>query len=86
MAKKQPEPPSPSRPRGRPKSEAPKGRSPIALTIRANGEWQKWFEGFCDALRRDAGLSIKLDRTDAIDIALAKTAKALGFPEPPSRY
>jgi hypothetical protein len=91
MAKRTKGKPSPApvpagRPRGRPKSSNPKGREPIAITIRGNPEWIAWLDGFIDALKKHSGLAFAMDRTVAIDLALARTAKDIGYTDPPARY
>ena len=89
MAKKKAtaEPTSPpSKPRGRPKSATPKKPTPIVMTIRARPEWEAWIDSACEAVKRETGLAINVDRTDVIDVALGQLAEKLGLPVPPPRY
>jgi len=75
------------RPKGRPKLSTPKPTTPIFMTIRALPAWQEWFESLSEALKKEMGLgAMKLDRTDTFDLVLARVAKSLGIPAPPSRY
>ncbi len=86
--KLKPEPTSPPKAaRGRPKSPGgPKPRTPIVITIRARPEWEAWLDEVCEKVREESGLSVNIDRTDAIDIALGRLATQLGMPKPPPRY
>lgn len=74
--------------RGRPKAAVPKPRTPIVVTIRAGSDWEAWIDNLCIKLRENAGLppTVKIDRTDAIDIALGRLAEGLLLPDPPPRY
>ena len=87
--KKKPEaaPEPPKRARGRPKSPGgPKLRTPIAVSIRANPAWEAWLDDLCGKISKSTGLGMKVDRTDAVDIALLALAEKLGVPGPPPRY
>jgi hypothetical protein len=86
MARKRADEPAAARPRGRPKSpEGPKPRTPIVVTIRAKPEWEEWLDSLCAALKRNSMVA-RVERTDAIDVALAQLASKMGLPEPPPRY
>jgi transposase len=86
MAKKTPRNEPGSKPRGRPKSIDPKARVRIVMTIRAGEDWEAWVDEAKEALLRQTGLSIKLDRTAVIDAALGLLAEKLGLPAPPRRF
>jgi hypothetical protein len=86
MAKKTPPNEPERKPRGRPKSTDPKPRVRIVMTIRAGDDWEAWVEDAKEALVRQSGLSIKLDRTAVVDAALGLLAEKLGLPKPPQRF
>jgi hypothetical protein len=66
------------------KKKAPKAKSepwgegkPLAAQLRGSEEWKKWLEELARANRMSVA--------GAIDLALARLAKDLGFREPPER-
>jgi hypothetical protein len=86
MAKKKPQADaSPEKPRGRPKATNPKGRTPIVMTVRGSDDWTRWLDEICETLKQQTGLG-KVDRTDALDVALKDLAARLGLGRPPDRY
>jgi hypothetical protein len=86
MAKRNAESSTPSNPRGRPKSKNPKPTTPIVMTIRACPEWEAWIDGVREAMSKQAGFSLRIDRTDVVDSALGVLAERLGLTQPPPRY
>ena len=86
-----PEPASPpgteARPkaRGRPKSANPKPATPIMMAVRASGDFQAWYDGLADAIRREVGGG-PIDRVGVFDRAVGDLAKSIGYPPPPDRY
>ena len=71
--------------RGRPKSASPKPVTPIMMAVRGKPDYQEWFDGLADTLRRSVG-SGPIDRVGVFDRAVGDLAKALGYPPPPDRY
>ena len=71
--------------RGRPKSENPKRRKPVAITLRAGADWVAWLDRLCETLARESGLP-RPDRTAVIDYALSRLAAERGVEAAPPRY
>jgi len=76
---------APAKVQGRPRAATPKPALPIVLTVRGRDEYLGWLEGLADKLARSIGVA-KVERTLVYDKAMADLARALGHPEPPSRY
>lgn len=85
MAKKKAETVSSPKPKGRPKLAKQKPPTPIAMTIRAGKPWQDWLDTVCEGVKKEKGMG-RIERTEAVDVALRLLAEKLGMPAPPDRY
>jgi hypothetical protein len=85
MAKKKAEIVPAPKAKGRPKLAKQKPPTPIAMTIRGGEEWQAWLDTLCEGVKKDKGMG-RIERTQAVDVALNLLAEKLGLPAPPDRY